>query len=84
MVVRTLTRDVTELYDLDRAPNETKNLAEDPALAGVRERFLNTHFARLTAHADMEMLRRVDEANVVGPGGTTGVAGKNPFDVYLK
>ena len=84
MVVRTLTRDVTELYDLDRDPNETKNLAEDPELAGVRERFLNTHFARLTAHADMEMLRKVDEANVVGPGGTTGVQGKNPFDVYLK
>lgn len=84
LVVRTLTEEPTELYDTENDPDETKNLVNDPEMADVIKAMIDTHFRRLTARTDWDTLRAVDEANVIGPGGTTGVGGRNPFEVYLK
>ena len=83
LVVRTLTREPMELYDTLEDPDEKHNLAQDESLEPVRKRLIDVYISRLTARVDVETLRRVDAANIVGPGGTTGVNGINPFDVYL-
>lgn len=83
LVVRTLTGEAMEMYDTLHDPNETKNLAKDVSFEQVRQQMMEQYFHPLTARSDLEMLQKADTENIVGPGGTTGVNGKNPFDVYL-
>jgi hypothetical protein len=49
-----------ELYDLEKDPNELKNIARDPVLESVRQELLNNHLSKLLDHLDMEKLKNMN------------------------
>ncbi|MFW9941856.1 MAG: sulfatase [Candidatus Thorarchaeota archaeon] len=54
------TRRSVELYDLEKDPNELKNLAKDPSFESVRQELLNKHLSKLLNHLDIEKLKNMN------------------------
>jgi len=61
MTIDSLTRQPLELYDMENDPTELRNLANEPSLRGVCERFLNDYFCRLLDGMDDARVKAYQE-----------------------